>query len=390
MTAVPAYSADPQSPGNRVSGTSFDTGKTGANLKPMVYNGGTALGMTVSGGVVNPGPTPFSNGDVSGNIYRYIVWDACPSTLCSYGHQHLKRIVVVAKLNPSATGGTRVYQELQGQVGDPAATPTTNPGPGPGGGGPKPWTFWLTDTPCNNSARLAIAGDHLTHNTRGACSAGLKNGNTPGAPDLMLTGAPPYTEEQPIYDYATDVEPATNPTLDKGVQLRSGGACNVVSALDLPLVPDILDPTKYQKVHKWLSPAIPSGSGIVLSGTGNLDLWTRTIGNAVHAGKICVWLFYRTTNILGVPIDTPVTNLGAIPNVNYFTYSLNPWPYSGWTEIQIPLSFNVGLNLPTGTRLGLAISVDGTGTPGDGLQFMYDEPSFDSRLIVSTNSVLPF
>ena len=44
-----------------------------------------------------------------------------------------------------------------------------------------------------------------------------------------------------------------------------------------------------------------------------------------------------------------------------------------------------------GERLGMAISVEKNGTnPGDGLEFMYDHPSFDSRLTVDANQVLPF
>jgi hypothetical protein len=37
----------------------------------------------------------------------------------------------------------------------------------------------------------------------------------------------------------------------------------------------------------------------------------------------------------------------------------------------------------------VAISVERSGTDGDGLEFMYDHPSFDSRLQVKTSSALP-
>ena len=54
----------------------------------MVYNGGSGYGGgTISGGVVNPGPEPFTSGDVSGNIplhrlagrphlHRHLPWAA--------------------------------------------------------------------------------------------------------------------------------------------------------------------------------------------------------------------------------------------------------------------------------------------------------------------------
>jgi hypothetical protein len=39
--------------------------------------------------------------------------------------------------------------------------------------------------------------------------------------------------------------------------------------------------------------------------------------------------------------------------------------------------------------LAIAIDRSGTGDGSQGLQFMYDEPSFDSRLEVTSHSPLP-
>ena len=59
----------------------------------------------------------------------------------------------------------------------------------------------------------------------------------------------------------------------------------------------------------------------------------------------------------------------------------------------MPLSFDLNTHLVPGSRLGLAIAVEkagtGVGTAETGLQFHYDEPSFDSRLEVKTHSDLP-
>jgi hypothetical protein len=75
---------------------------------------------------VDPGPTPFTIGDVRGQIYRYVVWDTCPSALCAERHL-LKRAVVAVKLDDTVSGGTRRYQEVQGQFVDPDAEPATFP-----------------------------------------------------------------------------------------------------------------------------------------------------------------------------------------------------------------------------------------------------------------------
>jgi hypothetical protein len=113
------------------------------------------------------------------------------------------------------------------------------------------------------------------------------------------------------------------------------------------------------------------------------------VNGGTYAGKICVFLFVRQLNVLGIPVDTPAVNLTPpLLNATYFTHQQSPWP-STWTEINVPLSFLLNVHLLPGSRLGVAIQVDRGGTGADGLQFMYDEPSFDSRLEVKSTSLLP-
>jgi hypothetical protein len=147
------------------------------------------------------------------------------------------------------------------------------------------------------------------------------------------------------------------------------------------------DNSRMQTIHKWLSPPMGTGFNVALSGTGTLDLWTQSINAASYPGKICFWLFERHLNVFGVPVDTPAVNLST--NLTYFTYSQSTWP-TGWTELHIPLSFSLSLNLSANSQLGLALQVEKAGTGGGGMQFLYDEPSFDSRLQVNTTSALPF
>jgi len=404
LTSAPTHSSVSTDPNFRVTGSTFAINRDGTGAEALDYNGGTSHDQgvtTVSAGTVDPGPTPFTTGDVTGKVYRYVTWQQDTScTNC--GQPWVKHVTVIATIDSTASGATRAYQEIQTDIQNPAANVNTG---GPSGGGspgnPTPWTFWLTDTPCNNNSRQPITADHLTHNTRGICSAGLKTGNSPGAPDLMFTEAPPCSGSppdcnaaQPLYDYATDVEPASGGANDRGVQLRNSSGCsNIVSGNlgtvfgTLPLVPDVLDPTLYQEVHKWLAPPIPTGYDIVFNGQGELDLWTRSLNGAVQPGKICVFLFYRQL-VGAVYVDTPAANLD-LGNLTYFTYSQNPWP-TNWTEIHVPLHFNLGAHLTPTTQLGVALSVDNSGTGAGGLEFLYDAPSFDSRLQLQTSSILPF
>jgi hypothetical protein len=451
LTSVPAHVNDTNSPDSRVTGSTFDADKSaGANYEDLVYNGGHAneTGSTVSGGqipVTNPNattttgsfPTRFVSGNVSGTIYRYVLWE--PDASCSncvhpvnadlYNGQSVpwfKHVVVAIALDKTATGGTRVFQEIDGDIGNPNtglnSCPQGQPGcTNPGGSDQTPWTFWLTDTPCSFDSRQPITGEHDTHNTLDGCPIGMQTGTTSGAPDLMYTRSAPLDtsfpdDQQPLADYATDVEAGcgTNNcnTQDKGLQEKtppdpSGLGCAVTS-LNLSGVQP-LGPTPSLYLHKWVSPAIPSGFGnVVLDGSGELNLWTQTIDGNTSSGRICVWLFTRHLET----VDTFAVNLGgtaATCNVNeqdccptttgvnltYFTCSFpnsawnSDWPHGGWTEIHMPLHFG-SLTLPAGDRLGLAVSVSAGGTPQNtGLQFMYDHPSFDSRLEVDTRSLLP-
>ena len=93
---------------------------------------------------------------VKGSIYRYVTWqhdDACGNC----GQDWYKHVVIAVALDPTASGSTRTYQELQGNLSNPNAglskCPTGSSGcTNPGGPDPTPWTFWLTDTPCNFAA----------------------------------------------------------------------------------------------------------------------------------------------------------------------------------------------------------------------------------------------
>ena len=408
LTSTPTHSNVATNPNARIAGSTFNTARSGSgNYEDLVVNGGADKEGTgtISGGTVSPGPTSFQSGDVSGQVYRYVTWEQDPSCGNCVDEWH-KHVVVAIALDQTAAGGTRAYQELQGNVSNPNAGLSSGQGTGSGNNNdPTPWTFWLTDTPCSSSDRQDITADHLNHNTLGDCSDGLKTGATAGAPDLMVTQAAPINPDfpanaQPVYDYATDVEPGQNADQDKGLQekipantISGGQGCltDVTSSTSL----QTLGSTPYFYLHKWLSRPIPDGfNPIVLDGSGELDLWTQTINGAVYPGKICIWLFTRTGSG-GTVTDTLALNKAT--GNPYFVYSqASPqnWPSGGWVEIHVPLSFQAAssgsVQLPAGSRLGLAVAVERQGTlPGDGLQFIYDHPSFDSRVEVDTHSLVP-
>jgi len=405
LTELPVHSGGQNDPDSRVANTTFFyTGRDGTGLKPLVFNGAANGAETIEGGTVESGPEPFQVENVKGEIYRYVVWDTCPSSLCQDG-RYLKRVIVAAKLDPTAPGGAaRRYQEVQGQVVDPAAEPSTFPGQQPGGSDTVPWTLWLTDTSCDQPTRQPLPttdGDHQTHNTRGECEDGLQEGvNEPGAPDLMWYAAPPLPGEPVVdpdiydykYDYATDLSASEG--ADTGLQLLVGGDCGAMTqyAGGVATAPDT-DETLFQKVHRWLSPPIPVPAGsddLLLTGGGTLTLWTQMVGASGQQARLCVWLFVRTETETTVT-DTLLYDLSPPPKL-YFDHLETTWPHGGLDRVSVPLSFGHAgeggaVVLPEGSRLGLALAVDDDSP--NGLAFHYDDVSFESRLQVETTGALP-
>ncbi|UJA20278.1 hypothetical protein HJD18_08700 [Thermoleophilia bacterium SCSIO 60948] len=360
LTQLPATSTDPTNPNYRVSGSRFATEADGSSPATLV-----------TGGTILPGPTSFTSGDVSGKIYRYVTWrndPGCPESLCP-GTQDLKRVTIAIKPDTTASGGERAYQELQSDFGDPAAAPVKNalqPTPN----SVTAVTYSLSDTPCSATTRTTLS-DHQTRNTLGACSAGAKTGATPGAPDRLYKGNAPASRTTE-YDYATDVEPATNPSNDRGLQLRP-------QAGDCAYTPTVTNPHQY--VHRWLTAPVSGSSELVID-SASLSLQSKTLNTATHPGSICAFLFTREIGVRGNEIDQVVEDPSG---KSYFSYSAATWPRNAWTAVTVPMDFS-NIRVAPGDRLGVALAVKGSGSNSQLLQFMYDMTSYDSRLTINTTT----
>jgi hypothetical protein len=410
LTGLPTHSTDPANPNSRVSGTQFGLSRDGTNPQPLLYNGGvTPTGATVSGGSIDPGPTPFVSGDVHGKIYRYVVAPGAPANCASCTADDVRRVIVAVTLDDTASGGTRAYQEIQSDVANPEKRSVDSlPCSGGCGGDKQIATFWLTDTPCNQTSRQALAGEHLTHNTRGSCPNGMQTGNTAGAPDLMVDEGPPESDAGTgnLYDYATDVEPAVNPgDSDIGLDIAKPAtqtgcllSAPPLGKLDLPALNT--DTNKQTRYHIWVSNPLNDAFKQLDTADASLQLWSKTINGASYSGKVCIWIFKRVTalNLLGqqVTVDVPAINLDPpLVNATHFEFARASWPTT-WTELGIPMHFIwasnalTGMNIIDQPRLGIAIQVERTGTGAAGLEFMYDHPNFESRLeFQSSSNILP-
>jgi type II secretory pathway pseudopilin PulG len=399
LTTTASPSANQLSPGYRVNSgnATFALNREPASTyEKMVVNGGEIYGQSgeeakkIEHGVVNPGPTPFTRGDVSGNIYRYVVWrndESCSEEKCP-GPQDYKQIVVAVKLNKMGNeAAERGYVEVQSDFIDPTLNSEDDPTPG-SNGVVTAQQFFLTDTSCSaigSTARAEITGDHLLHNTRGTCASGQQTGSTKGAPDALLLGAPPDpapedSSNPPLYDYSNDFYLEPTPDTDRGLQIRRDDTSGCHYEPTGTTNPE-------SQIHRWVTD--PMASSFTLTGNVTLEFYTRTLNDALYTGTLCVYLYKRhETGSPPVATDTMLTNRTG--GAGYWTYTPQGngfWPRNAWTKVRLTMAFNgAPYTIPAGDRLGLALSVERANTPADAIPIMYDHPNYASRIEVDTNT----
>jgi prepilin-type N-terminal cleavage/methylation domain-containing protein len=393
LTAAPPHSAVALNPDFRVNGSEFALVRSPVgNYKKLVLNGGELYGGGfISAGKVSPGPTPFTSGDVSGKVYRYVVWrndTSCPESTCP-GTQDYKQIVVAVKLDtPPNQTAEKGYVEVQSNFIDPKDSALNDPIPGAQGVNTAQ-QFYLSDTPCSPSGsteRQEITADHALHNTLGTCASGLHTGSTLGAPDTLLIGAPPDPAPEdpnnPLrYDYSVDYAGSPTPETAKGIQLRrddTGGCHYVPAGTSAP----------HWQVHRWVTD--PMKAEFKLTEKVTLDIATRTLSDASYKGTLCIYLFVRhETGSPPTATDTMlVDKKSSLPYWSYTPSGTGQWHRGIWFELRQELTFAGPISIPVGDRLGLALSVERSGTGGDALAFLYDHPNHRSRIEIDTTTPL--
>jgi prepilin-type N-terminal cleavage/methylation domain-containing protein len=379
LTEPPPSSSNPKNPDYRVvSGTFYlNRNRTGEHPELVAKNGSLYGGGFITTGSVDPGPTPFTSGNVSGKIYRYIVWrndTSCPESTCP-GTQDYKQVVVAVQLDKAANQASEQgYVEVQSTFINPKDSAKNDPIPG-GNGVTTAQQFFLSDTRCSSTGstvRQEVLESHTLHNTLGSCAS------TDGtAPDALVLGAPPdplpADPTQPLeYDYSTDYPLGVLSAAAKGIQLRrddSSGCHEIPTGTAVP----------QWQVHRWVTD--PMASELKMSERVTLVIKTRAINETGYTGSLCIYLFDRVEKG-GKPEDSYFLNKQTGTKGWSWSPSSSQWPRE-WFEIQVPMLFNGPYPLEPGHRLGLALSVNGK-TGGDAVSLMYDHPSFRARLEVET------
>jgi len=393
LIAAPEHESNPLSPNNRITNGTFALERAPiGDYRNLVVNGGSLYGGDeVKGGIVSPGPTPFASGDVSGEVYRYIVWrndEKCSESACP-GKQDYKQIVVAVKLDaPPSQVAERGYFEVQSNFVSPTDNAESDPAPSAGGSVVTAQQFFLSDTPCSPTGfttRAPISGHHLLHNTRGTCASGPQTGTTLGAPDALLLGSPPDPDPEDLanpaeYDYSNDTYLDTTPDTGTGVQIRKDDT------------PDChYDPSgksnPQSQIHRWVTD--PMAADFVMTAKATFQFYTESINNAKAPGTACVYLFKRhEEGSPPVAKDKLLTNtMGATEYWTYTPEKNGNWP-SEWERVRLLMAFSEApYTIPKGDRLGVAISVERLKTASvEALSFMYDHPRYPSRLEVDTST----
>jgi type II secretory pathway pseudopilin PulG len=398
MTGNPGDSSDPSDPRNRVQNRYFNLDRSGSNPAEMVVNDGPLIGGgKISGGVIDPGPEHFQSGDVGGDIYRFVVWQrniGCDTQTCT--SQDFKRVIIVVKPDTTAAGGSRDYIEIHSDFIDPNDSSNSDLPPN-GGQRVTGQPFWLTDTPCDPSGttvREAIDGHsgdswdpadgHWLHNTLGNCGSGLHTGTTAGAPDALIPALPPGDSSTPTYDYQSDWEPQSdsppnpNQHTDKGIQIQpvNSGGCGSSWP---PWSGGGTGTNPQTKFHVWLTD--PMQSDFVISRNAALTpprnatlvFFSKTINGLLQKGKICAWVFVRSST----GTDT------LLPGTQPFSFTAPIWPQA-FGSSTIPMDMGGPQTVLATSRLGLAISVGATSDTPAALEFMYDHPNYPAYLEVQT------
>ena len=373
---APASSSDADDPPYYLSGSSYRW-----NQKSDAPAGHTEpLFIDATDGEVSATAESWSDGRLSGKVYRYITCAATTAAACDEGpNTSAYKRVTVAVTVENALGPQKpiLVQTLVGNpdnangVGsNPLDSPNTQCEDDDGnvidcvqGVDGTVTTFYLYDTAATFSARQEIVGSHPTHATV-ASSGTCTSGNTTGCPkpDLMGLDPPPAPGvTPPLYNYSNEI---TGGTIPGGAVVRRDTTCT-----------GTVTTTDNTKGHMWVT--APLTAPMTLTGDAALNISTQTFNGVTADATICV-AFYNVPASISNLVASPPTLIGRA------SYDNNgaSWPQSA-TGLAFTLDFlsSSGSTVPTGNRIGLRIWTHTSA--GADLVVLYDHPLHPSFVQVN-------
>jgi hypothetical protein len=370
-----------------------------ASIESMVVNGCSYAGTTYSTGTVEA-ESSWSDGNLSGRLYDFITWTSdptcsqttTPGSVCPVSNDY-KRIVVVASADgvaqpsqPAIVGGYATNPS----AAPPSVTNTSDPLHNPStlcidGQGHvvscsntlvgTPLQYFPTDCPYNGSC---VSGGGGSATTPPACAGNplhatlVASGQTPPAPDIL------------------------SPTLPAGQCLDSGGnplppcyatdlSCGGLGGL--PLRPSGSNacgspPADNTRGHSWVTPDIPAGTSVNLTGTGSMTSYLQSTTGATVSGTLCLGLYIVRDSTLG----SQSGNLFATPIGSTATASVTA-PASAPAPISFTFTTGQGATVSSSTgnlaRIEFVEWLAGTGSTQMTLDF--DQLDFPSQVTLMSS-----
>ena len=347
LSASPGASTGYGDPREGMSGTQFRPG-TDASYAPLVIDATAENPLAPS--------RPWSAGDASGTVYRFVTQEPAGTTGC--GQICPKRATVGVTYTFAGALHSVVLSTLiadpQQATADEITPPTTKPAVVPS------WTtLFLYDTPASFADRQTPSGDHILH---------ARNDH----PDLMDETAPPnpYVDnvsapfEPPRYRYGTDLEASDGlgQTYPGGAIVKESGGCN--------------DDADKKKTARWTTRPVLENT--VVTGDATADLFTRLAGNLTGQGTIC-FTFYDWT----IDASGKITNKTKLLSAGWL---VNPYPSGEPDEVKTGvirfLAAGTTRTITAGRCLGVEITIDDSSAGS--VAIFYDHPALASSIQVES------
>lgn len=333
--------------------------------------------VTGADGSVSLGPTAWSDGRFSGNVYRFVTWAddaACAGLLTSPlcpNSRNYKRVTVVVTIKGLADPLKPVW--FSALVSDPddgpldaVTAPVTecldsvgNPHTCVNKLADAVRSLFLTDTPATSDTRQLISGSHTTHPTvaplAGLCNLLVVVGCP--VPDLLEGDPPPLLSGgllPSLFKYSTDVSGGYT----GGRVLRRDTTCSGT--------PTSSDNTKG---GFWAAPVETASR--TLTGDAGMSIYTHTVDNVPGAVTLCIAVYKVPGSLLNL-LSLPPTEIGRA------SYSLSSWPTQP-TRISFPFEFRTSsYTIPAGSRLGVRIWA--AGSSDRDISVIYDHPTYPTHV----------
>jgi prepilin-type N-terminal cleavage/methylation domain-containing protein len=385
LTSAPGHSADTSNPDYYVSGSDFqyDRGSSTTTEPLVVDPGGT---ITPSGTDGSTGT--WTDGRLSGKIYTFVTWhydSVCgtgSTALCSTSHDY-KRVTIMLTLN-GATHPSRPVL-VSTFVADPRSSPNgytsgvNNPLRSPdgkcldSGGNPvsctggldtgTPITYFLSDSPYNGSYQPPSSGNNV-HQTVVNFLCGVLT--CPPQPDQLITSPPTTGGTQPPC-YSLDLGCVLSGGSGTGLTLKhppTDGTCGT-------------PPSDNTKTHSWVTPAIPAGTTVNLTGHGGMTAYVESASGVAVNVKVCVGLYIVPGGVLGVLTGNLLgSRIGVAASADVQAAAGVPTPVS--FQFNVGQAAQISSNVSNIARIEVVVWL--AASAGTDVALVYDHPQFASQV----------